>query len=156
MVCHGSGHTELERPRLERQLGVLYYERLLASRDKQLVEREAQEKTAELVESPQGYLRDPYILDFLNLQDKTYQESDLERRADDNPTTGLILCSERNNTVAKYSVLNESKQLFASKYLTKLPSEEELKRELERERERVLRLRSANAKGPSHPTRKST
>ncbi|WP_416395632.1 PDDEXK nuclease domain-containing protein [Allohahella sp. A8] len=141
---------------LERQLGVLYYERLLASQDKQLVEREAQEKTAELVESPQEYLRDPYILDFLNLQDKTYQESDLERRADDNPTIGLILCSERNNTVAKYSVLNESKQLFASKYLTELPSEEELKRELEREREKALRLRSAKAEDPSHPTRKST
>lgn len=205
---------------LERQIGVLYYERLLASKDSQPVEQEAQEKTTELLESPKDYLRDPYILDFLNLQDKTYQESDLEqaiitnlqqfllelgkgfafvdrqqrirtedgdfyidlvfynfhlkcfllidlkmhklthqdvgqmdmyvrmyeeqkRRADDNPTIGLILCSEHNNTVAKYSVLNESKQLFASKYLTELPSEEELKRELEREREKVLRIQEA-------------
>ena len=63
---------------------------------------------------------------------RMYEEQ--KRRSDDNPTIGLILCSERNNTVAKYSVLNESKQLFASKYLTELPSEEELRLELERER----------------------
>lgn len=207
---------------LERQIGVLYYERLLASKEKSPVEQEAQAHTSQLTESPKDYLRDPYILDFLNLQDKTYQESDLEqaiisnlqqfllelgkgfafverqqrirtddgdyfidlvfynfhlkcfllidlkmhklthqdvgqmdmyvrmyeeqkRRADDNPTIGLILCSERNHTVAKYSVLNESKQLFASKYITELPSEEELQKELEREREKVLRIQEAQA-----------
>jgi predicted nuclease of restriction endonuclease-like (RecB) superfamily len=208
---------------LARQIGVLYYERLLASKNKEPVTQEAHNKTSELVESPQDYLRDPYILDFLNLQDKTYQESDLEqaiitnlqqfllelgkgfafverqqrirtddgdyfidlvfynfhlkcfllidlkmhklthqdvgqmdmyvrmyeeqkRRADDNPTIGLILCSERNNTVAKYSVLNESKQLFASKYLTELPSEEELARELELERDKALRIQEEKAR----------
>lgn len=208
---------------LERQIGTLYYERLLASKDKSVVEQEAQDKTEPLQDDPKHYLRDPYILDFLNLQDKTWQESDLEqgiisnlqqfllelgkgfafverqqrirtddgdysidlvfynfhlkcfllidlkmhklthqdvgqmemyvrmyeeqkRRPDDNPTIGLILCSERNNTVAKYSVLSESKQLFASKYLTALPSEEELAQELERERERVLRLNEAAAR----------
>jgi hypothetical protein len=52
---------------------------------------------------------------------------------DDNPTIGLILCSEKNETIAKYSVLKDSKQLFASKYLHYLPTEEELKEELERE-----------------------
>lgn len=67
---------------------------------------------------------------------RMYEEQ--KRRTDDNPTIGLILCSEHNHTVAKYSVLNESKQLFASKYLTELPSEEELKRELERERNALL------------------
>ncbi len=207
---------------LERQIGVLYYERLLASKEKQPVEQEAQSKTSDLIESPKDYLRDPYILDFLNLQDKTYQESDLEdgiihnlqkfllelgkgfafverqqrirtddgdyyidlvfynyrlkcfllidlkmnklthqdvgqmdmyvrmyeeqkRAHDDNPTIGLILCSERNNTVAKYSVLNESKQLFASKYVTALPTEEELQQELEREREHILRIQEQRA-----------
>lgn len=207
---------------LERQIGVLYYERLLASKEKQPVEQEAQNKTSDLIESPKDYLRDPYILDFLNLQDKTYQESDLEdgiiqnlqkfllelgkgfafverqqrirtddgdyyidlvfynyrlkcfllidlkmnklthqdvgqmdmyvrmyeeqkRAHDDNPTIGLILCSERNNTVAKYSVLNESKQLFASKYVTALPTEEELQQELERERELILRIQEQRA-----------
>lgn len=212
---------------LDRQIGVLYYERLLASKEKAPVEQEAQIKATELVQSPKDYLRDPYILDFLNLQDKTYQESDLEqaiisnlqqfllelgkgfafverqqrirtddgdyfidlvfynfhlkcfllidlkmhklthqdvgqmdmyvrmyeeqkRRADDNPTIGLILCSESNHTVAKYSVLNESKQLFASKYVTELPSEEELQKELEREREKVLRIHEAQAIYQSH------
>jgi predicted nuclease of restriction endonuclease-like (RecB) superfamily len=53
---------------------------------------------------------------------------------DDNPTIGLILCSENSKAVAKYSVLSDSKQLFSSKYLPFLPTEEELKTELLRER----------------------
>ena len=53
---------------------------------------------------------------------------------DDNPTIGLILCSEKNEAIARYSVLNESKQIFASKYMLYLPTEKELERELERER----------------------
>jgi predicted nuclease of restriction endonuclease-like (RecB) superfamily len=52
----------------------------------------------------------------------------------DNPTIGLVLCSEKNEAIAKYSVLNESKQLFAAKYLTYLPSEKEPQEELQRER----------------------
>lgn len=60
--------------------------------------------------------------------------NDLFVARDDNPTIGLILCSEKNETIAKYSVLNENEQLFASKYLTYLPSEEELQKELKRER----------------------
>lgn len=199
---------------LERQMGTLYYERLLASKDKLPVEQEAQQKTQPLSDTARDYLRDPYILDFLNLESGQYQESDLEqgiinnlqkfllelgkgfafverqqrivtddgdyfidlvfynfhlkcfllidlklnklshqdvgqmdmyvrmyeeqkRQASDNPTIGLILCAEHNQTVAKYSVLNESKQLFASQYITHLPSEEELRIELEKERQRV-------------------
>ena len=199
---------------LERQIGTLYYERLLSSREKAPVSAEAQANTAPLADSPKDYLRDPYILDFLNLDTRSYQEADLEqgiinnlqqfllemgkgfafverqqrirtddgdyyidlvfynyllkcfvlidlklntlshqdvgqmdmyvrmyeeqkRKPDDNPTIGLILCSQHNHTVAQYSVLKDSKQLFASKYLTVLPSEEELKRELERERRMV-------------------
>lgn len=199
---------------LERQIGVLYYERLLASKDRSPVETEAKIHTDALLMNPKDYLRDPYILDFLNLDSGSYQEADLEngiisnlqqfllelgkgfafverqqriktddgdyfidlvfynfhlkcfllvdlklhklthqdvgqmdmyvrlyeeqkRRADDNPTIGLILCSENNHTVAKYSVLKDSQQLFASKYLTELPSEAELKQELERERLKV-------------------
>ncbi len=53
---------------------------------------------------------------------------------DDNPTIGLILCSEKNEAIARYSVLNDSKQLFASKYMLYLPTEEELEEELKRER----------------------
>lgn len=52
----------------------------------------------------------------------------------DNPTIGIILSSEKNETVVKYSVLEESKQLFSAKYLPYLPTEEELKKELKRER----------------------
>ena len=201
---------------LERQIGVLYYERLLSSKDKALVATEATERIAPLAESPKDFLRDPYILDFLNLQDKTYQESTLEqaiidniqsfllelgkgfafverqqririgdedfyldlvfynfklkcfllldlklgklghqdvgqmdtyvrlyderiRGADDNPTIGLLLCSEKSEAVVKYSVLADQQQLFAAKYLPYLPSVEDLKRELERERERAMR-----------------
>ena len=49
---------------------------------------------------------------------------------DDNPTIGIILCSEKDQTIVKYSVLEESKQLFASKYKLYLPSEEELAAEM--------------------------
>ena len=62
---------------------------------------------------------------------------DLFITKDDNPTIGLILCSEKNESIARYSVLNNSKQLFASKYMLYLPTEEELERELERERRSI-------------------
>lgn len=60
---------------------------------------------------------------------------EFEKGDDDNPTIGLILCSENSKAVAKYSVLSDNKQLFSSKYLPYLPSEEELRIELLRERE---------------------
>jgi len=56
------------------------------------------------------------------------------RGADDNPTLGLILCSERNEAVAKYSQLADSQQLFASRYRAFLPTEAELQAELQRDR----------------------
>ena len=56
---------------------------------------------------------------------------------DDNPTIGLILCSQKSEAVVKYSVLTDSEQMFAAKYMPYLPSEEELRHELERERELV-------------------
>lgn len=210
---------------LERQVGTLYYERLLASKERSLVEQEAQEKTMPLAETAKDYLRDPYILDFLNLQDKTYQESELEqgiisnlqqfllelgkgfafverqqrirfddedfymdlvfynfklkcfllidlkigklkhqdigqmdtyirlydeqyKSDDDNPTIGLVLCSEKSEAIVKYSILTEQKQLFAAKYLSYLPTEKELKEELEKERIRVqLQLADKDRKG---------
>ena len=60
---------------------------------------------------------------------------DLKRTEGDNPTVGLVLCSETGKDLARYSVLHDSKQLFAAKYLTYLPSEEELRREIERQKE---------------------
>jgi predicted nuclease of restriction endonuclease-like (RecB) superfamily len=59
---------------------------------------------------------------------------DLQKSETDNPTIGILLCAETDHTIAKYSVLNESKQLFASKYLPYLPTEEELIAEIEREK----------------------
>ncbi|MBQ9671578.1 MAG: DUF1016 family protein [Prevotella sp.] len=59
---------------------------------------------------------------------------DLKRTEGDNPTIGLLLCSETSEDIARYSVLHDSKQLFASKYLTFLPSQEELQREIEKQK----------------------
>lgn len=194
---------------LDRQISTQYYQRLLASQNKQPVIDEAKTKTEEL--KPQDILKDPYILEFLNIKNRTtYTEADLEsglidelqnfllelgkgfsfvarqkhidldgehfyidlvfynyklkcfvlidlkrgklthqdigqmdtyvriyedkyREKDDNPTIGLVLCADKNEALAKYSMLNESKQLFASKYKLYLPTEEELKQQLEKE-----------------------
>ncbi|WP_293931771.1 YhcG family protein [Iodobacter sp.] len=206
---------------LERQISVLYYERLLASQDKASVEAEAKTNTQLLAQQPQDYLRDPYILDFLNLDSARYQEADLEqgiinnlqqfllelgkgfafverqqrirtedqdfyidlvfynfklkcfllidlklgklshqdvgqmdtyiriydqhkKSDDDNATIGLILCSQKSEAVVKYSILTDSEQMFAAKYLPYLPSEAELKHELERERAWVQQQLGAN------------
>jgi predicted nuclease of restriction endonuclease-like (RecB) superfamily len=59
---------------------------------------------------------------------------DLERPKGDNPTIGILLCTETDRTIVKYSVLSESRQLFATKYLPYLPTEEELAAEIEREK----------------------
>ncbi|MEO0042809.1 MAG: hypothetical protein RL329_2257 [Bacteroidota bacterium] len=197
---------------LERQINVFYYERLLSSRQPEAVKAEALEKIEALPNTVLDFVKDPYVLEFLNISAnyKLY-ENDLEQllidnlqyfllelgrgfsfvarqkyiRAahedffidlvfynyilkcfvlidlkmgklthqdigqmdmyvrmyedkykieGDNPTIGLVLCSEKNEAVVKYSVLNESQQIFASKYLLYLPSEKELKIQLERER----------------------
>lgn len=62
---------------------------------------------------------------------------DLFIAEDDNPTIGLILCTQKNETVAKYSVLKDRKQIFASKYMLYLPTEKELAAELQRERHQI-------------------
>ena len=206
---------------LERQIGVLYYERLLSSQDRAAVEQEAKANTTELRARPEDYLRDPYVLDFLNLPSQTFLESELEqglidnlqqfllelgkgfafvarqqristddqdfyidlvfynfklkcfllidlklgklthqdvgqmdsyvriydrhkKGEDDNPTIGLILCSQKSETIAKYSVLADNQQLFAAKYLPYLPTEDELRLELERERQWVQQRLLAN------------
>lgn len=207
---------------LDRQISVLYYERLLCSHDKTAVQAEAQQKLA--LVSPQTFIHDPYVLDFLQLKDYpalhestieqalidnlqnfllelgkgfcfvarqkrmqyedenfyvdlvfyhsilkchvlidlklgklTHQDvgqmdsyirmfDDLYKHTDDNPTLGLILCSEKNEAVVKYSVLAEHKQIFVSKYLLELPSVETLQKELIRERERITEGEESNRK----------
>lgn len=56
------------------------------------------------------------------------------KHAEDNPTIGLILCAEKNEAMARYTLLENSKNIFASKYKLYLPTEKELKEELQRER----------------------
>lgn len=56
---------------------------------------------------------------------------ELKKSKDDNPTIGILLCSDTDADVARYSVLQGNEQLFATKYKTYLPTEEELKAEIE-------------------------
>ena len=59
---------------------------------------------------------------------------DLKRTAGDNPTIGILLCSETDEDIARYSVLHDNNRLFMSKYLTYLPTKEQLKQEIERQK----------------------
>ena len=192
---------------MDRQISTLYYERLLASKDKTPVVAEAKQKMSEL--KPKQFIHDPFVLEFLNLKEyPALRESDIEqalidhlqqfllelgrgfcfvarqkrmrydeddfyvdlvfyhsilkchvlidlklgklthedvgqmdsyirmfdalyRNEDDNPTLGIILCSQKSEAIVKYSVLNEGKQIFASRYKLYLPTEEEFKQMLE-------------------------
>ena len=59
---------------------------------------------------------------------------DLKKSEEDNPAIGLILCTEKDETIVKYSVLAENEKLFASKYRLYLPKEEELKKLIEQDK----------------------
>jgi len=63
---------------------------------------------------------------------------ELKRGKDDNPTIGIILCTDKDEAVVKYSVLKENKQIFASKYKTILPTERELASFIEQENKKIL------------------
>jgi predicted nuclease of restriction endonuclease-like (RecB) superfamily len=89
-------------------------------------------KTSELTHEDVGKM-DMYVRLF----------EDTVKGKDDHPTVGLILCTDKDHTVVKYSVLNESHQLFASKYRLYLPTEEELRIEIERERALAVREQRA-------------
>ena len=198
---------------LERQIGTMYYERLLASRDQMSVIQEAEQNLLPM--KAESFIKDPYVLDFLDLKNyPALRESDLEqalidklqdfllelgrgfcfvarqklmryededfyldlvfyhsvlkcyvlidlkigklthgdvgqmdsyirmfdalyKNPDDNPTIGIILCSQKNEAIVRYSVLNEAKQIFASRYQLTLPTAEELQREIEKERRAI-------------------
>jgi predicted nuclease of restriction endonuclease-like (RecB) superfamily len=87
-------------------------------------------KTGELVHQDIGQM-DMYV--------RLYE--DKYKSKDDSPTIGIILCTDKDETVVKYSVLKENKQLFASKYKLYLPSEQELIEEIEREKAMIVRER---------------
>jgi predicted nuclease of restriction endonuclease-like (RecB) superfamily len=196
---------------LERQIGSHYYERIVASRDKSVVQAESEHNTKGMKLTPKDIIKDPYVLEFLDLKDnKNFREGDLEsalidkvqdfllelgrgfafvarqkhirtehsdfyidlvfynyilkcfviidlksgklthqdigqidmyvnmydeleKSEDDNPTIGIILCTDKDNTVVKFSSLNDNENLFVSKYQMYLPSEEELKAEIEKD-----------------------
>jgi hypothetical protein len=130
---------------LERQINTLYYERLLASRDRCPVIQEATTNIQQMKASPRDFIRDPVVLEFLGLPSAgRLQESEIEQALieqlqdflgeEDGPTVGIILCAQKDESVVRYSVLEGNEQLFASKYQLVLPSEEELRAELDRER----------------------
>lgn len=75
---------------------------------------------------------------------------DKMKQPGDNPTIGIILCEEKDETIVKYSVLKGNRKLFASKYKLYLPTEQELIEEIEREK-RILRLA---AEGRKHKKKK--
>lgn len=63
---------------------------------------------------------------------------DLMRGEDDQPTVGVLLCTDTDKTIARYSVLHDSDQLYAAKYMTYMPTEEELRREIEQQKQFFL------------------
>lgn len=99
-----------------------------------------------------NYLLKCFVLIDLKAGELTHQDigqmdmyvrlfEDKIRGIDDNPTVGIILCTEKDETVVRYSVLEESRTLFASRYTTYLPTEQELRAELERERRFFLEMK---------------
>jgi hypothetical protein len=125
---------------LERNINTLYFQRLLSSQNDVI---QSQSDTGTLAAPPphsiQDFIKDPYIFEFLNIAEAhTANEQTIEtaliNQPNDNPTIGIILCSDKEETVVKYSVLNNSDQLFASEYSLYLPTEAELKQLLETDR----------------------
>ena len=195
---------------LDRNISTLYYNRIVASIDKKIVENEMKDKTKKL--QAEEFIKNPVVLEFLDLptnmsytenelekaltddiqkfmmelgkgfafverqqhirtensdfyidlvfynyilkcfvivelktEKLTHQDigqldmyvrmyDDLKKQENDNPTIGLLLCTDTDRTIIKYSVLNDNKNLFASKYINYLPSEEELINEIERQK----------------------
>jgi len=96
-----------------------------------------------------NYLLKCFVLIDLKTEKLTHQDigqmdmyvrmfDELKRTESDNPTIGIILCADKDDTIVKYSVLKGNEQLFASRYRLVLPSEEELKAELDREKRLIL------------------
>ena len=210
---------------LERQINSFFYERLLATQKSGRENVKDEIRTLEPKTEPNYILKDPYILEFLDLKEnKNYLESELEqalidklqdfllelgkgfsfvarqkrvtieedhyyidlvfynyflkcfvvidlkagkltyqdigqidfyvryfeekmRQPEDNPTIGIILCADKNESMAKYSVLADNEQLFASKYKLYLPTEDELKQKIEHERKIIEQQRTLEAEG---------
>lgn len=110
----------------------------------QLIRTETQDFYIDLVFY--NYILKCFVIVELKTHELTHQDigqldmyvqmyDDLKKGDSDNPTIGILLCSETDKTIARYSVLSKNKQLFAAKYLPLLPTEEELRCEIERQKE---------------------
>lgn len=130
---------------LERQINSFYYERLLSSQDKDAVREEI--KKLEPSPTAKDIIKDPFVLEFLDLKEnKKYLEKEIEQKVIDNlqefllelgkgfsfvgrrkRIIGIILCSKKSDAIVRYSVLDDNRNLFASRYVLYLPTEEELK-----------------------------
>jgi predicted nuclease of restriction endonuclease-like (RecB) superfamily len=95
-----------------------------------------------------NYLLKCFVLIDLKTGDLTHQDvgqmdmyvrmyDDLRRGPDDNPTVGILLCGHKDHALVRYSVLHDSEQIFASKYRLVLPTEDELRDEIARERQAI-------------------
>ena len=127
---------------LERQIHTMYYQRILASQDKDAVSAEIQ--TTEPKPEYEKIVKDPYVMEFLQIKPDTHvYEGDLGQmqtyvnyytrelmNEGDTPPIGIVLCADKSDAVVKYTLPEDNNQIFASKYFTYLPTEEELKREL--------------------------
>ena len=126
---------------LERQIHSFYFDRIVAHRGAQGVLPAGRERLPGQPVPAAQVLKSPLVLEFLGLPDTpNLHESKLEDQfkvPGDNPTIGLLLCSDKSEAVAKYSILHESRQIFASKYMLNLPTEEQLRLEIERERQLI-------------------
>ena len=131
---------------LDRQMGTLYYERLLASQDRQPLRDEAAANLAALPLTPRDFIRDPVMLEFLGLPntgrllESRLEDALMRRSPHDNPTVGVILCARKDQSVVRFSVLQGHEQLFAAQYKVVLPTEDELRAELVREQQLLADL----------------
>ena len=143
---------------LERQINTMYYQRILASRDKESVTAEIQ--TTEPKPEYERIIKDPYVLEFLDLPaNEHFYESTLEQalidlktddlthqdigqmqmyvnyftrymmNEGDNPPVGLLLCAQKSDTLVRLTLPEDNRQIYAAKYMPYLPTEEELKLE---------------------------
>lgn len=136
--CNESSAQNWDTRTLERNIGTKYYERLLSSQVKEPVIKEMEKKSKLFQDKKLEFVKKMNTLthrDVGQIDFYVRMFDDIYKKEDDNPTIGILLCSETDKTVAKYSVLKESKQIFASKYLTLLPTEKELEEEIERQKE---------------------
>lgn len=112
---------------LDRNISTLYYHRLASSQLKDPIKMKCWKKKASLQSSKFEFIKSPLKTNKITDQDIGQLDmygrmfNDLYRTENGNPTIGILLCTEADKTIAKYSVLSENKQLFATKYLPFFP-----------------------------------